>query len=571
LHAATGETRNGQTENILPASIFVSQLVQFDPPAKWFDLPVGPARDSFLEMWSDAIRQWTKVAIVGDPWTVEYDSNRDYYFDPTVTDIPSNSPLAVVRWTAFPNRVQYYLEQTYGARFTADEILEFADNGELADGTSLPRIPTVVCPQLDVQSALQPFGPTGPRGWQDEYCEWCVERDQSTGKILRVAFTCENPDYWYTLWNIDPKVVLHFYRELVSSDVQLADLFLRDSNGNIVSDPQTARPAYDPINKWNQKTSYQPDRGGVVHLTSQPNTLNAEIYVAASACVLRQRDYDPQALVCCSPYGDSFRHSDPHIMFQINRLIKESNVRVSLANPIGLYIQDPDFSNYALPNVPGAKGKQASDFWTVRRGYAQGVNPDLPHDLGFALHTVYEVPAGLGFCVGDILIAGQPINWASQIARTFKVALAAQAIPSVSPLPNPLPCQTPMSMPRPHPIALMDYGMLKAGSSTALAPRIAQGSTRDGLALVCIGGDSTASIDVTGSGVSWTLQGFLANQPVTLPGQEANLNASIYLLSMTVDAQATLGPRDVSVTDNGDPAGIPSPSLFTIVEAGTTP
>lgn len=35
---------------------------------------------------------------------------------------------------------------------------------------------------------------------QDEYCEWRVERDGATGKIRRVTFTCEPPEYWTALY-----------------------------------------------------------------------------------------------------------------------------------------------------------------------------------------------------------------------------------------------------------------------------------------------------------------------------------------------------------------------------------
>ena len=53
-----------------------------------------------------------------------------------------------------------------------------------------------------------------------------------------------------------------------------------------------------------------------MHLTSPPNTLGAEVYLAAAATLLRNvGSYDPQNMICCSKYGQPYRNSDPHIGF----------------------------------------------------------------------------------------------------------------------------------------------------------------------------------------------------------------------------------------------------------------
>ena len=88
---------------------------------------------------------------------------------------------------------------------------------------------------------------------QDEYCEWRTERDPKTGKILRITFTSEPPEYWQalhgdTLQNIagttfkynfpgDPKKLLDLYREYVSPDVKYEDLICAEDFVDYSSDP----------------------------------------------------------------------------------------------------------------------------------------------------------------------------------------------------------------------------------------------------------------------------------------------------------------------------------------------
>ncbi len=77
------------------------------------------------------------------------------------------------------------------------------------------------------------------RHFQDEYCEWSVERDPETDNIIRVTFTSEGPEYWQELAKNRGKL-LQLYRELVSPRVRLSDLFTR-------------RGFYNPSNRWNDR------------------------------------------------------------------------------------------------------------------------------------------------------------------------------------------------------------------------------------------------------------------------------------------------------------------------------
>jgi hypothetical protein len=154
---------------------------------------------------------------------------------------------------------------------------------------------------------------------QDEYLEWFVTK--KAGKITRVTFTCEGPEYWealahgYPLGYRGPKTtgakgdkqkLLELYQKYVSPTAQMNDLFL---NGK-----------YNRLNKWNTKN-------GAMHLNQRNNTLGAEINIAAQATILRQKGNviltDPDQLIRCALYGAPGRASDPTIGAAVNGLARD--------------------------------------------------------------------------------------------------------------------------------------------------------------------------------------------------------------------------------------------------------
>ena len=230
------------------------KISQFDPPANQNDLPDHPdLNKAFRKRWSDNISRYNNQTIQNDPWGSTNQPKLTEYFNPLGQDIPGGG--APTTWTAFPNRIKL----TYPNAGQRTQW-QYADNGPPAG-----------------------YSPKGPRGWQDEYCEWSVVRNKD-GKITRVDFTCENREYWYTLWSTSPETVLKLYRDIVGPQVEMEDLFDRDpANGQPIIDPETGRPAYNGRNKWNATTSQ-----GAVHLISNPNSLSAEIFLAGQATVLRE-------------------------------------------------------------------------------------------------------------------------------------------------------------------------------------------------------------------------------------------------------------------------------------------
>lgn len=269
----------------------------FWTPAHQQDFSNDPAKQDLLnERWNTNLNAFIQQGITGNPWNATNSSNITNYFNPLTTPIPSGSAPQQITWPAFPGRPsQYNTQDNWG--LTADQILQLGDTGYYGNNQTFPNITTNPCTQ---ESESLPYGPYGPRGWQDEYCEWSVTRN-SKGQIVRVDITCENPEYWNTLWMVDPNKVLQLYQQtLGKSQIQLKDLYLTDKSGNPVIDPSTGRPAYNPLNKWNSGPVSNDSQGGAMHLTSTPNTLQTEIGLACAATIQRQGygPGDPNGLIC---------------------------------------------------------------------------------------------------------------------------------------------------------------------------------------------------------------------------------------------------------------------------------
>ncbi|MDF2153835.1 hypothetical protein [Vibrio sp. CAU 1672] len=273
------------------------------------------------------------------------------------------------------------------------------------------------------QPQSQPYAPQGARGWLDEYCEWSITYDKQ-GKMKRIVFTCENPAYYFTLWQVSPEAVLKLYQCYVDPAVKLEDLYLRSKDGQrVVVDPTTGRPAYNPTNKWNSGTMHVAGQcGGAMHLKSPPNTLSAEIELGAAATTLRQcGNTDEETLLCCGQFGQPYRNSDPHIGQAVNTITQylpslsggAANV-ATLANPVGLYLQQPSLDDWKGPN-----GEDLCEYWVVERGL-------VTSERSYILQASFEIPASAGFGIEDCRINQDRITHASVIARYLSVGLYLQ-------------------------------------------------------------------------------------------------------------------------------------------------
>ena len=326
-------------------------LAKFDPPAFLNDLPAAQ-----LTGWSDLISGFFDAAREGDSVNLEFDGPRHQFFNPTRVDFAADETELDIAWTAFPRNVKV----------------------------------TSVSDRIRWQRA------DASRDLQDEYCEWSVNRDAATGKVTRVTFTCEGPEYWQYLASQSRDVVLGLYREFISPAVQTGDLF--DSSGRYVA-----------RNKWNNSTT-----NGAMHLIQRNNTLSAEIELAGGASVVRKISgrilTEERELIDCGLYGGRERHSDPHIGAMVNSLTRQK-ADVTLQNPVGLYFNDLLTNGWTTPD-----GSNAKDYWKYIRG-----------NNGKHVRAVYEVPTSKGFVVGDIKINGRRIEFGAQIADFISIKLTGVA------------------------------------------------------------------------------------------------------------------------------------------------
>lgn len=333
------------------------------------------------------------------------------FYDPSV-----EAPLTVeqdIVWNAFPRELL--------RRFGRDEALRIADTLWPLPAYQLGARydPSAPLPSdADLRRVLNGEEPH-PREFlyrpQTEYCEWHVQRDRS-GRLRRVTFTCEAPEYWKALFGGSqsppfvrfagsPEAVLRLYRELVSPDVTAEDLLAyRSTLGNLA----VSARRYNPYNRWNSVD-------GIAHLSAPPNALAPEIMLAAEATRLYENAAgDPvtqaEVLCACAPnLGNCNRNSDVAIVAAVNALARERR-RVTLLDPVGICIDHIDLAGWTFPR--GLSGKQC-----VRR---------VRGPEGAMLRLVVEVPSP-ELDLSDIRIGGVPIRFGGQIAECITVKVRAAA------------------------------------------------------------------------------------------------------------------------------------------------
>lgn len=533
-----------------------------------------PAADLavFEADWSDYVTGWTEMGMIGDPWSNLNDAPRDNYYNPIASGMGALT-AAVVEWTPFPNRLIQFLTQpgiTNGGQLsralTADEVQALADTGQIAmngttfvlnaptSGQVLLKIPKDRCPSINWTGPYVDFSPSGPRGWQDEYCEWSILRN-AAGGMQSVAFTCENPAYYLTMWRQNPDAVLGLYQAYIDPAVQMDDLILRyevdqptGKKGDPVIDPTTGNPAYDPTNKWNSGPIRQTGSfGGAMHLTSPPNTLSAEIYLAAAATIQRPSSVNssPQSLICCAEYGQNYRNSDPNIGYAANVASRTS--QLTLTDPVGLYLQQPQ----SFAGWQGPQGEDISSYWCIQRGTA-GTGSGGSDQI---LHVVFEIPASAGFAIEDCTIYGMPISHVGVILDQMKVALAVTPN-GVAPDMTALPCvEARTTGLQPWPVQFLPETLFYGESPSDLPALLIPGTTHR-FVLIVQGADAnttpqTSRIEFSNSGVTAVVDTFLKNASA-VPGQTNGGGTQGFVMTVTVDQNAAPGPVKLRVLNPGE-------------------
>lgn len=408
---------NGGTGGGAPAG----GIERYDPPGFMTDFDKVPG---LREQWSEVVSDWFDEIIeeVAGELKPDGDKKCQYYNQLKAQHGPSLEQSIV--WNGFSG--------TLLRRFGEAKAMEVAET---------------LLPMTERQDGQGPYRVGA--GWdkilyrpQDEYCEWRVERN-GEGRIVRVTFTSEPPEYWQALHgdglpgagvkespihpvNGDPQLVLDLYRELVSPEVEADDLIFHEDMVD-TSDPKEPvliypKGAYNPYNRWNTTD-------GIMHLTQPANALSAEIGLGGLATVLRERFgrriTDPEALICATRYGGANRCSDPTIGGSVNELAA-LGCWITLRNPVGLYMSHLEMAGWTKPSGE-----------PIDPGYFRVLRGDEERQL--IERAVFEVPEEEGFTVSDIRIGGVPITHGGQLAQYMTVHLVGLASEPGAFKPEPLP------------------------------------------------------------------------------------------------------------------------------------
>ncbi len=588
------------------------QLTSFGLPAFIEDFP--PTSLDYANLsnrWTIDVNGWIQQATPDPAY---------FFYNPLDVDIPRDTAAALVSWVAFSGRIDQFYSSTPPVsppnpyRLTQDQIYQLADTGyyiAAGQNTTFQDIPSQLCPQATWSGTLKTFGPYGPRGWMDEYCEWTTVRNGDS-KLVRVDFACENPEYWNTLWKVSPEKVRSLYEFTLNAGapaanqikVALDDLVLKDANGNPVIDPDTGQNAYNPLNKWNSGPIAMRDGansyGGVMHLTSTPNTLQTELGLAGAATVQYQPpggtgNNDAQALICCGNYGQEYRHSDPTIGQTVNQVVGGQYagvpLRACLANPVGLYIQVPDPTSFAFGSsitvgIDVPADAKPIDIYQVVRGSAVVVDPVTGQPFGgnMVLHAVVQIPASWlamnpNLTLADMLINSQPIQWGGQIANQFKIGLYARPL-SANQNPPPAPCSSTTPTPG-APLQCVWAALWNAMSvinepcptgaqmpltsnSTFIAPWLPANGSSQQLVLTCNPTTEPLTVQIQladGSGPDPSIAVTLNSATATfyaVPGNSYPGNYTALAITVTVASGTASGLRGIQITSSGAAMSLPA-------------
>jgi hypothetical protein len=317
----------------------MSLLPRFDTPASLRDLP---ADSVFYDNWHNFVSNQIATSTPGAGGVGEF-------YNPSTLDVNVVGER-LLTWMAFPRRI----------------LMPNRDDRNRA---------FVIAEDRDVQ---------------DEYCEWRVIKN-ADGKITKITFVTETPEYWEQLWAVDPGRVVELYRELVG-DPSVSQAELEDGSGG-----------YKRRNRWNEREGAT-DTHGIVHLIQSINNLGAALGLVqgSAASGVFNDNYEEISLPNTSV--------DPRVELDVSTLVRK-NLSVTLRDPVGLYIVGWDDTGWSKPN-----GTPVGNYWRIVRGRP-----------GQVLRLEYEVSAGAGFVVGDIRIGGRRIEWGGQVAEHVTVTTVGTA------------------------------------------------------------------------------------------------------------------------------------------------
>jgi hypothetical protein len=254
----------------------------------------------------------------------------------------------------------------------------------LAVGVDWNGLPVRVAGCLGRERALALLD--GRRDLQEEYVEWRTVRD-AAGKVARVELTTELRDWWRVLVEHEPERAVDAVGELTGRAIA----------------PRGLRR----LGRLND------GRDGICFMTHRDNDLAALAKLAAAAAVPCRVDGRRATASEVIPLLDDAamagRASDPAMVEALGRLAYERRL-VALADPPGVELAGVEHTRLLTPS-----GETVPREWfTASRS---------------GRRLVFEVPAGEGFAVGDLVDAASegPIAHGAQVAELVQVRVLFRA------------------------------------------------------------------------------------------------------------------------------------------------
>ena len=430
----------------------------FKPPANIDDFSKSNGKeDALKQAWHDRM-----AGIVDRITNTKYDDGSPFYprfYNPLNVAAGEQVIPKSISWDGFPLIIENWLnlddnssKDQYDQGFRSADIprevayvyRKYMRNGQVLDegyelldfdpsqGVALFRMINGR-PQLSDPFSLK-------ERIQDEYLEWFVKQD-NTGRVTDITFTAEGPEYWETIAKEDPELLTKLYQDYVDDTIDKDDLYWQfdivcpvievDVDSGQASFVNVTgvflKGDYNKYNKWNTTK-------GIMHLIQRNNSLGAEVRLAADAT--RRYGIKPDLnanptrfeLVACGVPAGINRNSDPTITEEVNKLAL-SDLKVSISNPIGLYIGDIQVNGILDPDDnPVAR----DDILTIERG---DEDPFAPKILRFKLSMPGNRTEGLE----QYTLNGFNLKYGGPVAKETSIVIYGEGIADTSE--NPLqPC-----------------------------------------------------------------------------------------------------------------------------------
>ena len=233
---------------------------------------------------------------------------------------------------------------------------------------------------------------------QDEYTEWRTEKD-GNGRVTRVTFTTEFPEYFESLAAISSDAVIAAVRQQdPSASPTVRELFGFNNVNNF--SPRARREAFSDrwtTNPWNDGSK------GIMGLIQTNNSLGA-LFTLVHDCAVPQPGTNANQIcgaLACVPE----RNSDPKVCTTVQTVVR-SNQAITLADAPGIEIFQLDPGGEWELDGDTIDINQRSDLWSITRN---------------GRRATLNVPSGL-------LLDGDPIESGTQVSRHLFVRAHVQTV-----------------------------------------------------------------------------------------------------------------------------------------------